>query len=125
MKWTALPEDLEKKRKMITHHHNRLIFLFVLIGGAMLLVLLFSADHFLKSQPLHTKQSFVWMVAVFITLVSFGFYILLKRSDANQCRKIGFVCPICKAPLFVVAARDTRWGKLASSHCPKCNHLLT
>ena len=109
---SILPPEWEAKRVAIARKHNQLVI--VMILGLFLVVLLLATlswGHFPKSLA----------IGILLALgVAEGYAIFrIIRYDDEMCRRLGFVCPHCRKPLYEPRSLLYRNGL-----CPKCRKSI-
>ncbi|SRR5579871_674723 len=109
---SVLPPNLEAKRLRIARTHNLLVV--GLLLGLVSLLLLFAVA---LPQPRNAVS--LLLIAVPVVLAeAYAIYRIISY-DKELCRRVGFVCPFCGAPLFVA-----RGSIHVTGLCPKCRRSV-
>jgi len=109
---SVLPAELESKRIKIAKTHNRLVcVLFAGLIVALSLSIPFLDIAYLKKEPIVG----VFLGFLVIGAEVYGLYRII-RHDKELCHMLGYLCPICREPLY--EARASTW---LNGMCPKCH----
>jgi hypothetical protein len=102
---------------MVRRHNARVIVLILIYLAAVYLIFHVTAPH--------SNQCLMYAICLFVPMVV-AIFLWIPRSDASDCRRIGFICPRCGKPLYYQSSMFAPWSRLITrGECPHCGMILT
>jgi len=117
---TCLPDVLEKKRLQITKRHN----INASIAIFFIFTVLFLFIHLLASIEVRSRGWVLGLLGLSLFLCLFFIMRFISKLDYLFCKELGFICPECHKPLYIVIGRETGSKRLMDGRCPHCNKDL-